>query len=262
MSKKHQAAVQKQFAKTVEVFSKTVVRDTPEVFAEKVVFVKPQPAEVTLDVACGPGTFPLDLAPKVRFAYGIDLTAAMLHQARLFRAEKQISNVYFHRGEAERLPYANSSFDLVSCQFAFHHIPKPELVLREMLRVAKPGGRLFVDDTLGPESEEKFEFRNQIELIRDPSHTASWRLTTFLSLFERLGLEILAQSFKRRQRSFNQWMLRSELRPGDKRYEEVRRLLEQSIPGDRAGYSPQIQGDDIQIVHNEGMFLLTRRAAA
>src|SRR5579872_4085450 len=117
MSKKHQAVVQKQFAKTVEVFSKTVVRDAPEVFAEKVVFVKPQPEEITLDVACGPGTFPLDLAPKVRFAYGIDLTAAMLHQARLFQAEKQISNVGFHRGEAERLPYADSIFDLVSCQF-------------------------------------------------------------------------------------------------------------------------------------------------
>jgi hypothetical protein len=36
-------------------------------------------------------------------------------------------------------------------------------------------------------------------------------------------------------------------------------LLEDSIAGDRAGFSAQLQGNDIRIVHNEGMFLLTRR---
>jgi len=46
-----------------------------------------------------------------------------------------------------------------------------------------------------------------------------------------------------------------------KRYQETRKLLEDSMTGDRAGFSAQAQGDDIQIVHNEGMFLLARKLA-
>jgi len=99
-------------------------------------------------------------------------------------------------------------------------------VLQEMLRVTKPDGRIFVDDTLGPESDEKFDLHSRVEVIRDPSHTKSLRLTTFLRMFDELGLEIITQSFRRRRRSFNQWMLRAGLKPGDARYQEARRLLE------------------------------------
>lgn len=260
MSKKHQAAVQKQFTNTAEAFSKFAVRDTSDVFAEKVAFLKPQQESTVLDVACGPGALVLTMAPKVRYAFGADLTHEMLRQATEFQAEKQIGNAAFVCNEGEKLPFADGNFDLVTCQYAFHHMPKPELVLQEMLRVTKPDGRIFVDDTLGPEADEKFELHNRIEIIRDPSHTSSLRMTTFLSLFEKLGLQIISQSFKRRHRSFNQWMLRAGLEPGKARYQEARRLMEKSMPGDKAGFSAQPQGDDIQIVHNEGMFLLARRS--
>lgn len=259
MSKKQRETVQKQFTKTAEAFAEFAVRDTPEVLAEKVEFAKPQPADSTLDVACGPGAFVLALAPRVSLARGIDLTVEMLRRARAFQRERQLANVAFDCGEAEQLPYPEAAFDLVSCQMSFHHISKPELALREMIRVTKPEGRLLVIDTLGPESDAKFELHNQIESRRDPSHTSSLRLTTFLQMFEECGLEILRQTMKRRQRSFNHWMLRAGLAAKHKRYLETRKLLEDSIPGDRAGYSPTLQGDDILIVHNEGMFLLAKQ---
>jgi ubiquinone/menaquinone biosynthesis C-methylase UbiE len=259
MSKKHRETVQKQFTKTAEAFAKYAVRDTPEVVAEKVEFAKPQPGDLVLDVACGPGAFVLALAPRVCFARGLDVTPEMLRQARQFQLERQIPNVAFDCGEAELLPYPDASFDLVGCQMSFHHLAKPEAALREMLRVAKPAGRLLVIDSLAPESDAKFELFNRIEVVRDPSHTESLRLTSFLRLFEELGLEVLRQSIKRRPRSFNHWMLRAGLEPKHKRYQEARQLLEESISGDRAGMSPQLQGDDILIVHNEGMFLLMKR---
>jgi ubiquinone/menaquinone biosynthesis C-methylase UbiE len=259
MSKKHKEAVQKQFGKTVEVFSKTVVRDTPEVLAEKVAFTKPQPADVALDVACGPGDRVLALAARVTFARGIDLTLEMLRQAREFQRERNISNAAFDCGEAEQLPYPDLFFDLVTCQCSIHHVPKPEAALAEMVRVMKPEGRLMVIDCLAPESDLKFDLHNQIEMVRDPSHALSLRLTTFLEIFENLGLEILRQSLKRRERSFHQWMLRAGHDPKNKRYFEARKLLEESMAGDRAGFSPKIQGDDILITHNEGMFLLARK---
>lgn len=256
MSKKHQEAVQRQFAKTVDAFAKTVVRDTPAVVAEKIEFAKPQPADLALDVACGPGELVLGLAPRVRFARGIDITYEMLHQAREFQLERKILNACFERGEAEQLPYPDHSFDLISCQCSFHHMLKPELVLKEMARVMKPAGRMMVIDPLAPESDAKFELHNEIESVRDPSHTRTLRLTTFLGMFEALGLDILRQSLKRRERSFNQWMLRAGVDPKHKRYREARKLMEESIASDQAGFSAQAQGEDILITHNDGMFLL------
>jgi ubiquinone/menaquinone biosynthesis C-methylase UbiE len=259
MSKKHQSTVQKQFTHTAEAFSKFAVRDTPEVIDEKVLFLKPQPEMLFLDVACGPGALVLAMASGLRYAFGMDLTPEMLRHSHQFQTEKQVPNAAFICGEGEKIPHPDATFDLVSCQYAFHHIPKPELVLQEMMRVTKPDGRIFLDDTLGPESDEKFELHNRIEVVRDPSHTRSLRLTTFLSMFDKLGLEIVSQSFRRHKRSFNQWMLRAGHPPGDKRYIETRRLIENSAKGNKSGFSPEAQGDDIQIVHNEGMFLVARR---
>jgi ubiquinone/menaquinone biosynthesis C-methylase UbiE len=256
MSKSHRAIVQKQFTKTADAFTEFAVRDGPEVLAEKLEFVKPQQADLALDVACGPGVFVLALAPRVRFARGLDLTEELLRRARQLQLQRNVLNAAFDRGQAEQLPYPDAVFDLVTCQCSLHHMPKPAVALAEMVRVMKPEGRLAVIDTLSPESNSKFELHNIIETTRDPSHTAALRLTTFLEIFENLGLEIAHQSFKRRQRFFNQWMLRAGLEPGHRRYGETRKLLEESIPGDRAGYSAQAHGDDISIVHNEGMFLL------
>jgi ubiquinone/menaquinone biosynthesis C-methylase UbiE len=262
MSKKHKEAVQKQFAKTVEAFSKTLTRDTAEIMAEKVEFAKPKPGELTLDVACGPGELVLGLAARVGFARGIDLTQAMLLQAREFQRQRNISNAAFDRGEAEQLPYPDHSFDLVSCQCSMHHMPKPEFALREMVRVMKPEGRMMVIDCLSPESDPKFELHNKIESLRDPSHTCSLRLTAFLSMFDAQGLEILRQSLKRRERSFNTWMLRAGVDSKHKRYLEARKLLEDSIAGDRAGFSAKAQGEDMLLTHNEAMFLLALKPAS
>lgn len=258
MSRKHKQVVQKQFAKTVDAFSKFAVRDSSEVLAEKVEFVRPQPTELVLDVACGPGVFALALAPQVRFAQGVDLTLEMLLQARAFQRERQVANAAFACGDGEQLPFPGSTFNLVTCQCSIHHMPKPESVLQEMIRVAKPDGRLLVIDTLAPESDPKFELHNRIEKVRDPSHAYSLRLTTFLAMFDEHGLQVTRQALRRRQRSFNHWMLRAGCEPGQKRYVETRKLLEDSIPGDRAGFSAQPQGDDILITHNEGMFLLRK----
>lgn len=260
MSKKHKETIQKQFTKTADAFAKFAVRDSPEVLAEKVEFAKPQPRELVLDVACGPGAFVLAVGPRVGFAMGIDLTPEMLRQARQFQAEKQVLNAAFARADADHIPFPDACFDLVTCQHAFHHITKPEAVLAEMIRASKPDGRLLLLDPLAPESDAKFELHNQLERLRDPSHTFSLRLTTFLTMFEEHGLEVARQSLRRRPRSFNQWMQRAGLKPSDKRYLETRKQMEQSMAGDKAGFSVRPDGDDIQIVHNEGMFLLRRAA--
>jgi hypothetical protein len=56
-------------------------------------------------------------------------------------------------------------------------------------------------------------------------------------------------------------MQRAGAVPGKKRYAETRQQIEESMPGDKAGFSARADGDDIQIIHNEGMFLARRLPA-
>ncbi|HEX5481347.1 MAG TPA: methyltransferase domain-containing protein [Terriglobia bacterium] len=259
VSKKHTAIVQKQFTATADAYSKHAARDTPEIVSERVAFAGPQPDDAVLDVACGPGAWALEIAPRVRSVQGADLTRAMLQEALEFQRERRISNAGFIQGDAEQLPYPDRAFDLVACHFAFHHMPKPEAALKEMLRVLKPQGRVMLADSLGPESDEKWEFQHRIQQARDPSHTGSLRLTTFLKFFDDLGLIAIRQSVKRRQRSFNHWMRRAGLEHADARYQQTRKLVEEAVPGDKASLAAQIDGDDLTIVHPEVMFLLKRK---
>jgi len=261
MSSGHHQAVQEQFTRTAEAFAKFATRDTPEVLAERVEFAELRLHEFLLDVACGPGAFVLAAAPYVQFARGVDLTAEMLRQARGFQAERGIANAAFDLGEAEKLPYAGGSFDLVSCQFAFHHMPRPEATLEEMCRVMKPEGRILLVDSVGPEDTAAGEPHNEIERLRDPSHTSTLSRPQFLEMFAARDLSVQKQRILDRPRSFNQWMLRAGHDRSSAAYQAVRRLMEDSIPGDRAAFGVTVDGEDLRIVHQEGMFLLRRRGA-
>ncbi len=258
MSSEHQQAVQEQFTRTAEAFAKFATRDTPADLAQRIEFAELRPDDTVLDVACGPAAFLLAVAPRVRFVRGVDLTPEMLRQARTLQAERGITNAAFDLGEAEKLPYADGSFDLVSCQFAFHHMLRPDAALAEMRRVMKPAGRLFLVDSVGPEDKAAAARHNHIEQLRDPSHTLTLSLSGFRGMFSARKLRIEKQVVLDRPRSFNKWMLRAGHDRSDASYKEVRRLLEESIADDRAGFGVSIDGDDLRIVHQEGMFLLGR----
>ena len=253
--------MQAQFTRTAEAFSRYATRDTPEMLAERLGFADLTPDDLVLDVACGPGAFALAAAEQVRFARGVDLTLAMLGQARAFQRERGTGNAFFDCAEAERLPYADNTFDFVTCQFAFHHMPRPQATLEEMVRVAKAGGRVYIVDSVGPESAASAELHNQIERLRDPSHTDTLSPKTFLAMFVSQGLRVLKQFVRDRPRSFNQWMLRAGHRPSDASYAAVRRALEDSMAGDRAGFAARRAGDDVRIIHQEGLFLLAKPTA-
>ena len=255
-----QHTVQVQFTRTAEAFARYATRDTPEMLAERVAFAELMPGDLVLDVACGPGAFTLAAAQRVRFARGADLTTAMLREARAFRRERGAKNAFFDCAEAERLPYADCTFDFVTCQFAFHHMPRPKATLGEMVRVAKPGGRVYVVDSVGPEETATAELHNHIERLRDSSHTDTLSLKALLALFASQELRTLKQRILDRPRSFNQWMLRAGQQTSDGSYLAVRRALEDSMPGDRAGFAACAAGDDITIIHQEGLFLLAKPA--
>jgi ubiquinone/menaquinone biosynthesis C-methylase UbiE len=77
---------------------------------------------------------------------GIDMTVEMLAKARAGAAEMGAANVEFVEGEAESLPFADGSFDVVVSNGVIDLIPDKDAVFAEIFRVLSPGGRIQIAD--------------------------------------------------------------------------------------------------------------------
>jgi len=110
--------------------------------------------EKALDLACGTGDITFALGERLRSgeAFGLDITQAMLDIAESKRRAKNASNVFFHCADIMRLPFADASFDCVTCGYALRNVPDAELALAEIQRVLKPGGRFCSLDFAHPPS--------------------------------------------------------------------------------------------------------------
>jgi SAM-dependent methyltransferase len=107
------------------------------------------PGERVLDLGSGAGTDSLVAAqmvgPEGRVT-GIDMTPQMLAKARAAAAEMGLENAEFVEGEAEQLPFADGSFDVVVSNGVIDLIPDKDAVFAELYRVLAPGGRLQLAD--------------------------------------------------------------------------------------------------------------------
>ena len=122
-----------------------------------VALAAPQPGERALDVCCGTGDLAFSLAQRGAEVTAVDFSEAMLGVARTrlmvrsprFEAE---GSLQFRQEDALQLPFADASFDLVTAGYGLRNLSSWETGLREMWRVAKPGGRLLVLDFGKPDN--------------------------------------------------------------------------------------------------------------
>jgi arsenite methyltransferase len=105
--------------------------------------------ERVLDLGSGAGTDSLIAAQMVGSGggvTGIDMTPAMLEKARGAAAKMGAANVEFVESEAEQLPFADGTFDVVISNGVIDLIPDKDAVFAELYRVLTPGGRLQIAD--------------------------------------------------------------------------------------------------------------------
>jgi ubiquinone/menaquinone biosynthesis C-methylase UbiE len=108
--------------------------------------VKNIPARRILDVGCGSGNFLKLIENFDAEIFGIDFSEPMLEFAKK-ALDKKVKLVL---GDAEKLPWEDSFFDVVICLDSFHHYPRPNIVLKEMKRVLSDSGTLVIADPYIP----------------------------------------------------------------------------------------------------------------
>jgi ubiquinone/menaquinone biosynthesis C-methylase UbiE len=252
---KHLDLVRERFTRTADPFAETVQSRGDVVARTAALATAGYPdisAALAVDVACGPATFARGFAPIVGRVVGVDFTPAMLAKARRVVGEAGLANVEFVRTDGNALPFADGTFDLAQCTYAFHHFPEPAKVLGEMARVVRQGGRVTVVDAILPERADR-EWNDRIERLRDVSHARMLTDAGFRELFRVAGLRMIASEVHEREREFDDWMYGAGWAPGSVEYEEVRRQVEASADGDRAGFGPHF--------HPESGALLVKQSA-
>ena len=106
---------------------------------------------------------------RVAEVVAVDISPERLEEARKRAAD--YPNVTFVEGDARALPFEGASFDLACTLRTLHHLHRQELVVAELARVTRPGGRVLIVDQLAPVDPLAALELDRFERARDPSHS-------------------------------------------------------------------------------------------
>jgi ubiquinone/menaquinone biosynthesis C-methylase UbiE len=183
--------------------------------------------DVVLDVAGGAGHVGRHLADSAAFAIVVDLTREML-QAGVNAGSR---NTVFVEGDATALPFADGQFDVVVCRFAFHHIDEPARAAAEMARVARAGGTVAVIDMVSQPGAAG-ERHNELERLRDPSHTRALEEDELLATLDAAGVDAAVVAARRQPMPALPWLERAA--SPDAPRDEIVAALEAEVAGGEA----------------------------
>ncbi len=208
--------VQAQFGANAAKYSTSVVHAKGASLQRLVDLVEPKSTWSALDVATGAGHTALTFAPHVGSIIASDLTPQMLVEAAKLAADRKLSNFSTAPADAEKLPFADASFDLVTCRIAAHHFPDIPQFVREVKRVLKPGGTFALVDNVSPDAETTPGFSahdladagavyNRFEKIRDPSHGRAWSTAEWRNVVAAAGMKIRHVEHCPKAMDFDTW---------------------------------------------------------
>jgi ubiquinone/menaquinone biosynthesis C-methylase UbiE len=143
-----------------------------------------------LDIGCGTGWAVGQVAKAVDYKgtfYGIDLSSGMIGKAREnFMGH---DNIHFVEASSESIPLADNQFDNIICTNSFHHYLHPEKAMKEIARLLKTGGKIYI---LDPTADFWFiKILDKLIKIFEPQHVKIYSTKEFKNLMSDAGLKHL-----------------------------------------------------------------------
>ena len=150
-----------------------------------------------LDLGTGTARIAIELCRQQDNCQVLAMDAAtnMLEIARLNVAVAGFEYcIELRQGDAKSIPLNNDTCDLVISNSLIHHLPEPSISLAEMLRVLRPGGRLFVRDLLRPESAEQVEHLVRLYCCEEPESNQQLLRQSLFAALDLREIQEMAQA--------------------------------------------------------------------
>ncbi len=180
-------------------FEKAPVQTDPVALARLVKFADLPPGSRILDAGCGPGLVSRVFIDAGNHVTGVDLSATMIERARIRCPEGD-----FHQGSL----YDDSltgPFDASVSRYVLHHVADPRSFLKRQFELIRPGGLLILSDHLADPDPTLAKWHNEIEVLRDRTHTANLSGGDIVDLFAATGLEYLSMMEEQFTLDFDEW---------------------------------------------------------
>jgi len=225
--------VQSQFGAAAAAYGSSLVHADASALERVAELAGPKPDDVALDIATGAGHTALALAPRVASVIAYDLTAEMLLETRRNADARGLTNIETKQGTAEKLPFPDSSFDIVTVRQAPHHFADARGAIREMARVARHGARVVIVDSTSPEDPVLAAQWDHMERLRDPSHVQNYSPSQWRAMVADAGLRVFSEEIgyateNGRPMDFAAWTRR--INTPTEAVEELTRLFRNATP--------------------------------
>lgn len=230
---KQQALVAQQFGNTANAYLSSTVHSTgADLVALQRIAARYLTPKV-LDLGCGAGHVSFALAPHSDSVIAYDVAEQMLDVVANSAKENNLENIQTQQGCAERLPFADRSFDIVVTRFSAHHWQDVSAALREVHRVLRSDGVFVVIDIVAPESALYDTTLQAVELLRDASHVRDYRVTEWSAMLSAAAFTHARKSEWKLTMQFNPWIARMRTPP--ERVQAIRSLFD-SAPEEVVAY--------------------------
>ncbi|MBC8098796.1 MAG: methyltransferase domain-containing protein [Armatimonadetes bacterium] len=207
------ALSQQRFSQYAERYVQSTTHAVGADLQRLVELAQPQPTDLALDIATGGGHTALVFAPLVASVVAGDISAEMLVASRRNHIAKGALNLTYANTDAEKLAFADNSFDLVTCRIAPHHFPDVYRFVVECARVLKPGGRLVIMDQTVPEDDAAARYIDAFERLRDPSHHRIYSESEWRGTYLDAGLTIISSELTHKVANLLEWAVIQDCPP-------------------------------------------------
>jgi ubiquinone/menaquinone biosynthesis C-methylase UbiE len=208
MSRAHETVVGEQFGPRAKAYVESAVHSAGQDLDALEALACDAQLGHALDLGCGGGHVAYRLAKHARRVTATDLSAEMLAAVRATAVEKGLANLDTKQAPAEKLPFADASFDFLGCRYSAHHWRDFVAGVREARRVLKKGAPAVFIDAYAPGDALYDTHVQAVELLRDTSHVRDYSLAEWAAALEGAGLAIRAQRTWQLRMDFPVWIAR------------------------------------------------------